>query len=226
MRAINKQGIPPHYIVTVEGAYAYKNDEGEKARKSYKFDIPVPITVTANIPTKAFDARTQTYTWPDVQKTLRIEDFGILSYLVKEKILENRIRKEHPDFIVLLRHEITNIRTSGPEVMLPSNPYVLNKGQLEKFIRANGWPIETSLFPTLKDLREAVMNYKEGPESYHIFEENRRRRNAAGNAFTKAQLELEDLYAEEESENASFPEGESLRTEGKSKQKKPLEEQL
>lgn len=193
MARVNKKA-PPHYLVTVEGSYAYKDDDGEKKRKNYKYEIPVPVQVTAMIPVKMFDSQKQTHFWQDVQKTLHISDHGILSYLLKEQRIQNRIRKECNSFIVVLRHEITDLRASAPEVQLPSNPHVLNKGQLLKFIKANGWPIDTNLFNTLKELREAVINYKESPDSYEVFETLKRRRGAAGNAFTKAQEELESFY--------------------------------
>jgi hypothetical protein len=193
MVRVNKKA-PPHYLVTVEGAYAYKDMDGEKKRKNYKYEIPVPVQVTAMIPTKLFDAQKQTFFWQDQQKTIHISDYGVLSYLIKEQRIQNRIRKECPAFIALLRHEITDLRGSSPEVQLPSTPHVLNKSQLTKFIKANGWPIDISLFPTLKDLREAVLNYKESPESYEVYETNRRRRGATGNAFTKVQEELESFY--------------------------------
>jgi hypothetical protein len=185
---------PPHYLVTVEGAYAYKDDNGEKKRKNYKYEIPVPVTVTAQIPVKHFDSQKQTHFWEDQTKTLHIADYGILSYLIKENRIQSRIYKETKQFVALMRHEITDIRTSSPDVLLPSNPHVLNKSQLTKFIKANGWPIDINLFSTLKQLREAVINYKESPESYAVFETMLRRRGAAGNAFTKAQEELESFY--------------------------------
>jgi hypothetical protein len=193
MARVNKKA-PPHYLVTVEGSYAYKDDSGDKKRKNYKYEIPVPVQVTAMIPVKMFDSQKQTHYWEKVQKTLRIEDYGILSYLLKEQRIQNRILKETPAFIVVLRHEITDLRASSPDVILPSNPHVLNKAQLLKFIKANGWPIDTNLFNNLKELREAVLNYKESPESYEVFETLRHRRGAAGNAFTKAQEELESFY--------------------------------
>lgn len=193
MTRVNKKA-PPHYLVTVEGSFAYKNEDGEKKRKNYKYEIPVPVKVTAMIPVKFFDSQKQTHYWEKVQKTLHIDDFGILSYLIKEQRIQNRIVKEYPSFIVLLKHEITDLRASSPEVVLPSNPHVLNKSQLLKFIKVNGWPIDTNMFPTLKELREAVINYKESPESYEIFETNRKRRGAAGQAFTLAQEELEAFY--------------------------------
>lgn len=198
MVKVNKKA-PPHYLVTVEGAYAYKDQSGEKKRKEYKYEIPIPVQVTAMIPTKQFDAQKQTHFWMDVQRTLHISDFGILSYLIKEQRIQNRIRKECPGFIALMRHEISDIRTSSPEVQLPSNPHVLNKTQLTKFIKSNGWPIDLTLFPTLKELREAVINYKESPESYELFETSRRRRGASQNAFTKVQEELETFYGDSSS---------------------------
>lgn len=198
MVRVNKKA-PPHYLVTVEGSYAYKDSDGEKKRKNYCYEIPVPVQVTAMIPVKVMDKRTGSTYWEDVQKTLRIEDFGILSYLLKEQRIQNRIRKECPSFIAVLRHEIMDLRASSPEVQLPSNPHVLNKTQLTKFIKTNGWPIDLTLFPTLKELREAVINYKESPESYEVFETSRRRRTATGNAFTKVQEELEAFYGDSSS---------------------------
>jgi hypothetical protein len=41
------------------------------------------------------------------------------------------------------------------------------------------------------------MNYKESPESYEVFETLKRRRGASGNAFTKAQEELEEFYSDD-----------------------------
>lgn len=195
MTKVNKKA-PPHYLVTVEGSYAYKDQDGEKKRKAYSFDIPVPIQVTAMIPVKHFDPQRQTHYWQDVQKTLNIVDYGILSYLIKEQRIQNRIRKESQDLVCLLKHEITNLKPSSPDIPLPSNPHVLNKGQLLKFIKSNGWPIQTDLFPSLKELREAVLNYKESPDSYEVFEMLKRRRGAAGTAFTTAQEDLETFYSD------------------------------
>lgn len=204
MVKVNKKA-PPHYLVTVEGSYAYKDVDGEKKRKQYRFEIPVPVQVTAMIPTKMFDAQRQTHFWQDVQKTLRIEDFGILSYLLKEHRIQNRILKETPGFVAILQHMITDLKASSPELQLPSNPHVLNKSQLTKFIKANGWPIDLNLFPSLKELREAVINYKEDPSSYEVFETARKRRGAAGNAFTKAQEELEDFYSDSSNQSGNEP---------------------
>lgn len=202
MTRVNKKA-PPHYLVTVEGFYAYKDSDGEKKRRAYSFDIPVPITVTAAIPIKQFDAQRQTHFWQDVQKTLNITDYGILSYLIREQRIQNRIRKETQDFVCLLKHEITNLKPSSPDVPLPSNPHVLNKGQLLKFVKSNGWPIDTNLFPSLKELREAVLNFKESPESYEVFETLKRRRGAAGTAFTMAQEELENFYGDNQPQEES-----------------------
>lgn len=188
------KNVPPHYVVTVDVSFAIKDHNGEKARKSATYDIPVPISVTADIPIKQFDPRTQKHFWHNETKTLRIEDYGILSYLIRERRIQNRIAKDGHTFVALLTHEITNIRSSSPDIPLPSNPYCLSKSQLEKFIRSNGWPIDISLFPSVKNLREAVMNFKESPESYEVFEQLVRRRNATGNAFTKVQDELEEIY--------------------------------
>lgn len=199
MTKVNKKA-PPHYLVTVEGSYAYKDQDGEKKRKSYSFDIPVPIQVTAMIPVKHFDPQRQTHYWQDVQKTLNIVDYGILSYLIREQRIQNRIRKESQDLVCLLKHEITNLKPSSPEIPLPSNPHVLNKQQLLKFIKSNGWPIQTDLFPSLKELREAVLNYKESPDSYEVFEMLKRRRGAAGTAFTTAQEDLETFYSDNTTE--------------------------
>jgi hypothetical protein len=193
MAKVNKKA-PPHYLVTVEGNYAYKDADGEKKRADYKFAIPVPLSVTASIPVKKQDPRTGAHFWEDEVKTLRITDYGILSYLIKENRIQNRIRKECNTFISLQKHEITDIKGNTPEVLLPSDPHVLNKSQLTRFIKSNAWPINLTLFSTLKELREAVINYKESPESYEIYETNLKRRGATGKAFTTAQEELEAFY--------------------------------
>jgi hypothetical protein len=187
-----KKELPPHYLVTVAGTYAYKGEEG-KLRGNYRYTIPVPVTAKAVVPEKRYNEFHQEY-WADTVKTMNIQDIGIMSYLLKNKIIEQRIKKDNPAMTVILTHTYENIIGSSPEVRLPNDPMVLNKSQLVEFVKKNGWPIETKLFTSISELRTAVRNYQESPESYIIFETAVRRRKSGLMAFGSVQEELEAFY--------------------------------
>jgi hypothetical protein len=188
----NQQDVPPHYLVTVSGTFAYKGDD-DKKRASYKFKIPVPVSVNAYVPERTYDEFKRT-TWVETKRTIRIEDHGILSYLLKQNIIKNRIQKTHPGVVCIMTHEIDLIEASNPNISIPTDPMVLNKVQLLKLIKDNAWSIETGLFLTTSELRTAVLAYREHPASYPIHEGLIRRRRAGTMAFATAQDELDDLY--------------------------------
>lgn len=187
------QNVPPHFIVTVTGTFAYQGDNAQKSRAAYHFKIPVPVSVNAYVPEKTYDEFKRT-TWVETKRTIRIEDHGILSYLLKQNIIKNRILKTHPSLVCIMTHEIDLIEASNPNISVPTDPMVLNKQQLLQLVKDNAWPIDTALFLTTTELRTAIMAYREHPPSYPIHEGLVRRRRAGTMAFATVQDELDELY--------------------------------
>lgn len=189
----SKSSLPPHYLVTVEGTF-YDKVDGTKTLKPYLYTFPVPVRVTVMVPERKFDAEKQVHFYQDVKKDMHIDDYGILRFLKSSHKIQDKNEVEAVNYAGLRTHNIINIEPSDPDIALPSNPYVLNLLQLRKFIKTNGWPVDTKLFNTLATLREAVINYKEDPNSYKVYEDKYKQRNSIRSAFSAEMEDLENFY--------------------------------
>lgn len=199
MARAQKKDLPAHYLVTVEGTY-YDKIDGDKTMKQYKFTFPVPVQVKATVPEKRFDTVKQQFIWEDVTKMMHIDDYGIMRFLKNSKKLSDKCELQSTNFVGIRTHNIVHIEASSPEIPLPSNPYVLNLVQLRKFVKANSWPVDLTLFTSLEQLREAVLNYKEDPVSYKVYEDRFKQRNAVRSAFSSEMESLEEFYDAQEAE--------------------------
>ena len=203
------KNLKPHFVVEVEGTYRTVTESGDKVLKSYSLKIPVPAHAIATIPTRLYDAERMVFETVDKQVKVSIEEYGILSYLLRQSRIQNKLRSKDTGFIRVVTHTITNITPSDDSLELPTDPFVLNKSQLLRLIKSNGWKITVALFPTLKELRQAVINYKDckGDEpAYKLYEDLKRKINAKGNALNEIQDELELYYAQfEEPANLQDP---------------------
>lgn len=185
------KNITPHYLVTIEGTYIKKDGNDKKAIAPYKETIPVPIMVTSTVWSRVFDPVTNQYADVEEEKTLHIDDFGVLSIILKTRKLDERLRKKDPMFHRIRTHEITDVKGSNPSIQMPSNPYLLNLPALRQFIETNHIPVNLKLFTTLSQLREALINYKEDPAAYKEFERRFKQRNSISASVSAAIDELE-----------------------------------
>lgn len=189
--------LPWHYIVTVAGTYYVKLANG-KAKMPYEVEVRVPYEEKVTMPMMVDNPLTGRKEEKDITVVKTIDEIGILSYLVNSKRLVQIVRKKHPDFHYLREKEVINLKLSDPDMPLPRNVECLNLSQLKGFIKATAMPIKVKLFPDLKDLRNAVLNYQEGPDSYAEFERRWRKRNAIYSAFSNS---FDDLNPDWDTDN-------------------------
>jgi len=185
--------LPPHYLVTVQGTY-YDRGNGKKEIKPYEFKFPVPAKVKAEIPERRFDAEKQRHFYETITKEVHIDEYGILRFLKTSNKLQDKVESIAVNFSGIREHTIVNVEPSHEDLTLPDNPYVLNLIQLRQLVRDRGWGIDLKIFNSLKSLREAVINYKEDPQSYKTYEDKFKQRNAIRSAFSENMESLENYY--------------------------------
>lgn len=190
---IGPDGLPWHYIVTIRGTYYVKIGDA-RAKKPYEIKLKVPFEEEVLLPEWVEDPVTKTKTHRDVKVVKNIDEIGILAYLMATKRLHAAIRKkpEYSDFEYLREKEIVDCQPSDPNMPLPRNVECLNLKQLKALIKGMGFKIEVKLFSELKDLRNAVLNYMEAPDSYNEFERRWRKRHAVFAAFSNSFDELNE----------------------------------
>jgi hypothetical protein len=193
-----KKSLPSHYVVTVAGTYYVKQGDGHKTKKPYEVTLKVPYEFEGPVPVYQKNPNTQELEWVDVHKRVCIDEIGILSYLMNKKTsyLVKAVRKKHPEFDYLREREVIAVQPSDPSMPLPRNIECLSLPQLKAFIRANGYQINVKLFPSLQDLRNAVLNYQEGPDGYKEFESRWRRKHSITAGFSSLFDELNATESE------------------------------
>lgn len=156
------------YEVTCEGTY-YADIDGKKAIK--------PYTVTA----KFSDADKQLgFLSRFRHKILKAQDDGQPSVMVKL----------YPDWRRFRTHVIVkaiNLSENGKPVRELA---LMNRVQVVAFIDAKGLPIDTALYNSVSDLRQALVDFKENQKS---FLKQQERRMKLHGATIKSDKSIEDL---------------------------------
>ncbi len=203
-----KASLPPHYIVTLEGQ-VWENSvmTNAKVKRAFKVTIPIPAKVYASVPTKV--TTDEGPIWVDEAREVHIDEIGIRTYLRRTKRLLEHLKKKrvpgsdelmYPNIHSIRSVQVLNVSASDPALALPSDPLNLNIAQLKHWIRLNNAPIDTTFFATLHQLREAVINYKEDPQSYKRYEEVMKKKHGKHAAFTAVSEQLEQAYADYEND--------------------------
>lgn len=198
--ATNNSLVPPHYIVTVEGLYYRKTNSDQRADIiPYIKRFRMPARAKGLVLKQQLDAKSQKFESVEVEVDLGIDEYGVMSVLIRSGRLEAAIKKDDAGFAGLRTYIVTDVKTSSPALELPRSPHLLNYQQLKDVINVNRYQIDINTFQTLEKLREAVYNWQEDPESYRLFEDRERRMNGDIRLVGSLMDEL-DLLGEVEGE--------------------------
>jgi len=189
----------PHFVVTVSGGY-FRKEGNNKSIQSYTHKVRVPVSVFGSISKKEFDPETGTYNWKEQTRQVPIEEAGIMATILKSGILQTKIKKNDPGFYLLRTYEIQSMEPSHPNLRVPLSPYTMNLNELRDYITVNQFPITLSLFPSVQELRQAILNYIEDPNHYETYEVGYKRRNALKSAFAREISTLEMEFEDDEGE--------------------------
>lgn len=162
------------YEVTCEGQY-YGFANGQKSIKSYF------------IKWKADDhAKKQGFlsAFRNALTPKDGEDTAILK-MMKEK---------YPDYKRFRTHVVTeavNLSKKGQPVR---ELQLMNRNQIVRFIDGKGYPIDTELYPSVTDLRQALREFRENPT---VFEQNQEKRRLVKGPTLAVQRSLDYLNSPE-----------------------------
>lgn len=192
----SKSQVPPHYSVTIQGTFYAKTEKGKEVLP-YELVVNVPVKVKAPVIERVFNKDKEDYDYIETIKEQKIDDVGILAFLSRTKYLHKQLKNTYPTFVGVREHTIVSLTPSDSELPLPKNPECLSRPQIKQLIKYRNMDIDINLFPELKDLRNAVVNYMEDPECYKTFEQRYKAKHAVDAAFLGA---MDLLNADKEPE--------------------------
>lgn len=105
--------------------------------------------------------------------------------VIKNKLLEPKLRKTCSDFVAVRTHKIVGSRPLSPETPETNNIQYMDRAQLEvhiKFIRA---PIDPSAYADAADLRETLIDFIQTPDGFEKREAERRATRAGDAELAK-----------------------------------------
>lgn len=139
------------YKVTVEGEY-YAHTPSGQIIKRYEVDVNLP-------------------------KLTDDEGNSVALYQIKNYLLAPLLRKKYEDYSDFRTHEITNVVDLQDPDETPDDISHMSRKQLTKLIERKNYPIHAEIFNTVTDLRQAIIDYKDDPDSYKKREENKKHAN-------------------------------------------------
>ena len=157
-----KKGPVAAYAVTVEGLYL------APAKDSPGKKVKKSYTLTVNLPSLE----------------------GAL-YVIKNKLLDKRLKMKYPDYTTFLTHEIVDVKTVGANAAPSDNIAYMGEPELLAHIKYVKAPINPKNYDgDIKGLRAAVVDFTVNPKGFAEREAVRVKDRAED-------LELERLNAEE-----------------------------
>jgi len=86
--------------------------------------------------------------------------------VLKGKILPKALPLKYPDYKGLRTYEIVNVEAFGNIAKAKEVLWQMNRPTIESFIRENELPVESYVYPTLMELREAVEMSQRDPDNF------------------------------------------------------------
>jgi hypothetical protein len=131
------------YLVTIEGEY-YATVGGQKAIKPYKVELKMD----------------------EMAKQAGFLSAALQKLGDNDALLVRVLRARHPDYKRYRTHHQTNVLnlTTGEP---PKELGLMNRKQIISFLSINPEvPIETDLYPQIEELRQALRDWQDNPESF------------------------------------------------------------
>lgn len=157
------------YQVTVEGQY-YSLAEGRKAIKPYRFTFKAPASAKKLGLLSVF------------RNHMRPKDG-------QETELLRQMQEQYPDYKQFRTHVVTetiNLTTQKPIQELA----LWNRQQIIAYIDKAGIPIESELYPSIPDLRQALKDFNDNPD---VFIKNQEKRRATRGPELQVMRAIADL---------------------------------
>jgi hypothetical protein len=168
------------YEVTCEGQY-YALINGQKSIKTYEMKFKA-------------DDHAKKAGFLSAFRNALIQKDGTDSILLK------KMRAKYPDYKRFRTHmivEVINLSKKGQPVRELN---LMNRPQVINFIDKKGYPIDCDLYPTVSELRQALKDYRESPETFDKWQEKRRKSRGPALAVIRS---LEELNADDFDETAT-----------------------
>lgn len=85
---------------------------------------------------------------------------------IKNKLLDNRLRKKYPDFVGVRTHRIKDARPKDPRAPGSNNLQYMDRPALEAYVKQAKVPVDVAAYPETADLRDAVIDYTLTPKGF------------------------------------------------------------
>lgn len=174
------------YEVTVEGEYFAFSETGAK-----KAQRPYTLTFKANNQMKKQGFLSV------FRNALRPKDGGSTALL-------RLMKAKYPDYKSFRTHHLTNVvdlTNKAPIAELA----LMNRSQIVRYIDHKGLPVDSDLYPSVSDLRQALRDYKESPEAFAKQQEKRRATKGVELSIYSALDRLNDVPAPQADADAPLP---------------------
>ena len=103
---------------------------------------------------------------------------GAALSVIKNKMLDDKLRKKHSDFMVVRTYRIDAAVPMSPETPLSNNIQFMNRDQLRAHIAHIRAPIDPATYAEDADLRDALIDYVQTPDGFAKREAERIKKRA------------------------------------------------
>ncbi len=76
--------------------------------------------------------------------------------IIKNKVLDNMLKKIYPDYVSYRTYEITRVQPFGSAKLAGFDLWSSSRDEVENYIRKSELPVKVKYYPTLMGLREGV----------------------------------------------------------------------
>ncbi len=160
------------YLVTVEGNY-YALTGNKKDIKPYIFQFKADDTIKKQGFLSAF------------RNALSPKD-GI------KTTIQRMMMEKYPDYKRFRTHSVTEVVNLTQENKPVRELALMPRNQIVKFIDSRGLPIDTELYASVNELRQALKDYRDNPESFQKQQDKRRLTRGGEIAVMRALDRLND----------------------------------
>lgn len=142
------------YEVFCEGKY-YTNDPDKRGIRPYE------ISFIAN---------------DDIKKSGFLSAFrrAISPEMGNDSAILRALRAKYPDYERFQTHQVTQVVNLTDRNKPVRELALMNRDQIMSYINKKGFPIETELYPTVSEIRQALLDYRESPKAFEEQQEKRR----------------------------------------------------
>lgn len=119
--------------------------------------------------------------------------------VIKKNLLAKVLKKKYPDYTRYRTYTITDTSCGDKEIKVLA---LMNLKQITSFIQKKQLPIDLALFPSVQELRRAILDFKESPETFEAIQKRREETMGDKLAMERALKRANpDLFDEDEIQN-------------------------